>query len=175
MLFRSLPGDLLYPIKKITEKSQAVFVSEEEKPAFQLKLANQRLEDLNKIAQANQVKNLSPALKEFSTTKAKAEKEVTNSIKKKPEEAVKIAKKVAPEIQKINKKEREVLASLGLGPEEKTEESAEKIVIEVLINDAGQASLTKEQDDDLAKVKELYDNENYQGALQFYLTSSLNQ
>jgi len=42
----SLPGDLLYPLKKVTERGQAIFVSEEEKPGFQLKLTNERLEEL---------------------------------------------------------------------------------------------------------------------------------
>jgi len=38
----SLPGDFLYSIKKITERSQAVFISESEKPNFQLKLTSNR-------------------------------------------------------------------------------------------------------------------------------------
>jgi len=172
----SLPGDFLFPIKKITEKSQAVFISEAEKPNFQLKLTSERLEDLSRIVQANQVEKLSFALKEFSATKAEAEKEVTNSIKSKPEEAVQIAKKVAPELQEINEKEGEVLASLGLEPtEEETGEPAEKTIVGILINDAANASLTEEQEDDLAKIIEHYENGNYQGALELYLTGSLNQ
>jgi len=172
----SLPGDFLYSIKKITERSQAVFVSGDEKPIFQFKLANNRLEELAKIAQANQVNKLSSALKEFSAAKSEAKKEVVNSIKNKPEEAVEIAKKVAPELQEINEREDQVLASLGLEPvQEETGEPTEKTVIEVLIQDVENSSLTEEQENDLAKVKELYDNENYQGALEFYLTSSLNQ
>ena len=172
----SLPGDFLYSIKKITERSQAVFISESEKPNFQLKLTSNRLEDLARIVEANQVSKLSSALKELSASKSEAKKEVVNSIKNKPEEAVEIAKKVAPELQEINEREDQVLASLGLEPvQEETGEPTEKTVIEVLIQDVENSSLTEEQENDLAKVKELYDNENYQGALEFYLTSSLNQ
>lgn len=173
----SLPGDLLFPIKKITEKGRAVFISEAEKPNFQLKLTSERLDDLSKIAQANQVERLSFALKEFSATKAEAEKEVSNSIKNKSEEeAVKIAKKVALEIKEINEKEGEVLASLGLEPtKEGAGESTAKTIVGILINDAAHSSLTEEQEDDLAKIIEYYENNNYQGALELYLTGSLNQ
>jgi len=172
----ALPGDFLFPIKKITEKSRAFFVSESEKTDFQLKLTSERLEDLSRIAQANQVEKLSFALKEFSATKAEAEKEVANSIKNKSEEeAVKIAKKVAPEIKEINEKEGEVLASLGLEPtEEGTGEGAEKTIVEILINDAANSSLTEEQEDDLAKIIKHYEEGDYQGALELYLTGSLN-
>jgi len=172
----SLPGDFLYSIKKITERSQAVFISESEKPNFQLKLTSNRLEDLARIVEANQVSKLSSALKELSASKSEAKKEVVNSIKNKPEEAVEIAKKVAPELQEINEREDQVLASLGLEPvQEETGEPTEKTVIEVLIQDVENSSLTEEQENDLAKVKELYDNENYQGALDSYMISSLNR
>ena len=171
----SLPGDFLYSIKKITERSQAVFVSGDEKPIFQFKLANNRLEELAKIAQANQVNKLSSALKEFSAAKSEAKKEVVNSIKNKPEGAVEIAREVAIELQELNEKEVRVLASLGLEPVKESGELTEKTMIEILIKSAEDASLTEEQENDLAGVKELYDSENYQGALEFYLTSSLNQ
>ena len=172
----SLPGDFLYSIKKITERSQAVFISESEKPNFQLKLTSNRLEDLARIVEANQVSKLSSALKELSASKSEAKKEVVNSIKNKPEEAVEIAKKVAPELQEINEREDQVLASLGLEPvQEETGEPTEKTVIEVLIQDVENSSLTEEQENDLAGVKELYDSENYQGALDSYMISSLNR
>ncbi len=61
----SLPGDLLYPIKRIAEKSQAIFVSENEKPQASLELANKRLEELTKITETNQVKKIDPAGNEF--------------------------------------------------------------------------------------------------------------
>ena len=126
--------------------------------------------------EGNQVSKLSSALKELSASKSEAKKEVVNSIKNKPEEAVEIAKKVAPELQEINEREDQVLASLGLEPvQEETGEPTEKTVIEVLIQDVENSSLTEEQENDLAKVKELYDNENYQGALDSYMIRSLNQ
>ena len=61
----SLPGDSLYYLKKITEKSQMIFSSEEERPRIKLELVNKRLEELDQIAQENEVGKLAPALKEY--------------------------------------------------------------------------------------------------------------
>ncbi|MFC1789715.1 hypothetical protein ACFLYY_01925, partial [Patescibacteria group bacterium] len=47
----ALPGDPLFALKKVTEKTQAIFVSEGEFSNIQLGFANKRLEELNKIVQ----------------------------------------------------------------------------------------------------------------------------
>ncbi len=171
----SLPGDLLYPVKKITEKSQAVFVSEEEKPKLQLELTNKRLEELNKVAETNQVKNLAPALREFETTKTTAKKEVVNLIKNKSEkETIKVAKDIAPKLTDLNEKEKEVYASLNIESPEGVNQTAEKAVVEILIKDAKNSSLTEKQKTDLAKVEEYYKSGDYQEALNLFMTGSLN-
>ena len=61
----SLPGDLLYSVKKITERSQSVFVSEDNIIKFELNIAEKRLDDLAKVTQKNSVKNLAPAINEY--------------------------------------------------------------------------------------------------------------
>ncbi len=174
----SLPGDSLYSIKKITEKSQAVFVSEEELPKYNLEIVSKRLEDLNKIAETNQVKKLAPALNEFEATKVVAKGIVSETIKNKPEaEAIKIAKKVALKLSEINEKEEKVFTSLGIEVEQEiNNEPAEKTVIELLVKDARNSSLTEEQEKDLVKIEQLINSENYVEALELYLTSaSLNK
>jgi len=75
---KSLPGEPLFVIKKITEKSRAVFVAENEKPKVQLELANKRLEDLAKIAQTNDVRKLAPAIDEFQANVSEAAKNLEN-------------------------------------------------------------------------------------------------
>ena len=168
----SLPGDPLYLIKKITEKSQAVFISEEGKSAFQLKLTSERLDDLTKVVEANQVGKLSPALKEFTAAKAEAQKELAKTIQGKSEtEAIKLAKKVAPELRVMNEKEGQVLSSLGLEPEQ-TEVSAEKTVVELLIKDLETASLTEEQANLFSQAKADYENGEYWQALEKILLLS---
>ncbi len=170
----SLPGDPLYSIKKLTEKSQAVFVPAGEKTNFQFKLTNERLSDLAQIAQANQVGKLSPALKEFNTTKVVARQGLVNSMKgKSTEEATAIAKKIAPELQTMNAKETEVLTSLGLEPEkETTNEPAEKAVVELLIKDLEKDTLTGVKAELLEQAKQHLAVGNYSLALEKILLLS---
>lgn len=171
----SLPGNLLYYVKRAAEKGQAVFVSAEEKPKYELEMANKRLGELNKIAQTNQVKNIAPALSEFKMTRAAAKKSVSNSIKGKTEkEAIKIAKQVAGELNEVNKGEVRVFGSLGIDSEGNENGSVDKIVIELLLKDAESSTLTEEQAEDLVKVKGYYENGDYAKALESYLTNSLN-
>ncbi len=170
----SLPGDPLYSIKKLTEKSQAVFVPVGEKTNFQFKLTNERLSDLAQIAQANQVGKLSPALKEFNTTKVVARQGLVDSMKgKSTEEAIEIAKKIAPELQAMNEKEAEVLASLQLESEkEVTDEPAEKAVVELLLKDLEGANLIGEKAELLAQAKADFETGNYWKALENILLLS---
>ena len=171
----ALPGDPLYSLKRISERTQSVFVSKEEQPKLQLELTNKRLEELNKVAEANQVKRLAPALNEFETTKIAAKKEVVNSIKNKSEkEAIKVAKDIAPKLADLNEKEKKVYATLNIESTEGTEQTAEKAVVEILIKDAKNSTLTEEQKADLVKVEEYYKSGDYQEALNLFMAGSLN-
>ena len=175
----SLPGDILYPVKKISEKAQGIFVSKDKQPDFHLELAKKRLEELNRTVKENQVKRLAPAMKEYEATKKAAEKEVVASIRNKPvKEAVEIAKKAAPVLNKINKQEKETYSVLGIEPSDEgagEDADAEKSVVEYLIKGAEASSLTEQQSKDLAEVKNYYKIGDYEKALEYYLTSSLNK
>lgn len=46
----SLPGNLLYPLKQLSEKGRVFFASEDEKPLMQLEFASQRVSELVKVA-----------------------------------------------------------------------------------------------------------------------------
>jgi len=171
----ALPGDPLYSLKRITEKAQSVFVSKEEQPKLQLELTNKRLEELNKVAEANQVKRLAPALNEFETTKIAAKKEVVNSIKNKSgKEATKVAKDIASKLNEVNENEKKVYATLNIESTGGVEQTAEKAVVEILIKDAKNSTLTEEQKTDLVKVEEYYKSGDYQEALNLFMTGSLN-
>lgn len=163
----SLPGDPLYLIKKITEKSRAVFISEEGKSGFQLKLTSERLDDLAKVVEANQVGKLSPALKEFTAAKFEAQKELAKTIQNKSEtEAIKLAKKVAPELKAMNEKEGRVLSSLGLEPTQEADTPAEKTVVELLLKDLENATLNEEQQGLFTEAKADYEKGEYWSALE---------
>jgi hypothetical protein len=154
----SLPGDLLYPIKKITEKARVVFVSETEKPKANLELANKRLEEINQIAQNNEVRKLVPAINEFQASILKVTENLT---------ALKGAdiKEIAKETQKLeeNKKKAE---SLGIEVGETEElESAYKILAEREIKNLEQNSLTETQEEVLKEAKEYFEKGDFATAL----------
>ncbi len=164
----SLPGDSLYLIKKITEKSQAVFVSKEEKPTFQLKLTNQRLEELAKIVEANQVEKLAPAINEVQTSIAQ-----TSQNLKEVAEPEKVAKAVVEETQKLKetKQEIEQVLATKIVSEEAEEEFEEALLpcykawAEMLITDLESGTLTEAQQEMLESAKEDIEQGNYERAL----------
>ena len=103
----ALPGELLYSVKKMAEKTQAVFVSESEMPKYNLEIANKRLEDLNEIAETHQGQKLAQAIEEVEKSKAKAVKDISKI--KDPKQAI----EANQEIVKI-KQNTEKIKSLGV-------------------------------------------------------------
>jgi hypothetical protein len=136
---------LFYPLKRITEKSQAIFVSEAEKPKAQLELSNKRLEELTQIAQNNQTPKLAPAINEFQKSVAVAVKNL-----ERPQGA---AKQVIDETKKLleNKEKAESLGVV-IGDTEELDDAARN-VIESQIKDLEKRSLTDEQKEDLETAK----------------------
>lgn len=162
----ALPGELLYPIKKLAEKSQKIFVSEEKKPEFQLKLTEKRLAELEEIVEKNETKKLSSALSELKTSKLHADKEVSK-IKNNPE----TMKEIASIIEKNNVKEKQILSSLGLQVEEE-KEPAGKLVADYLIKNLEKSSLTEKQKELLEEAKEYFEEGDYSLALSKALEAS---
>ena len=97
----SLPGDPLYLLKKISEKSQAVFISETEKPKAQLELVNKRLEELTKIAETNQVKKIAPALEEYQASIVQAAKNLKEAKEPDVKEIAEATKKLEENKKKV--------------------------------------------------------------------------
>ena len=175
----SLPGELLYPIKKITEKAQAVFVSETEKPQASLELADKRLEELTKIAQTNQVKKLAPAINEFQASVSEAARNLSR-IDATTTDAVAV-KKVVDRAKNIEKKVEEV-KSLGVVIEEQEleelQEVSSKLELELLVSvlknmiaDLENRTLTEEKEEILLQMKELAEEGKYLEALELYFTN----
>ncbi|MCH8741608.1 hypothetical protein IH779_01790 [Patescibacteria group bacterium] len=154
----SLPGDFLYPVKRISEKGRAVFVSEKEKPKAQLELANKRLDELTKIAEENQVRKLAPAISEFQASLYQAAKDL-----KKPS---KLTQEIVDQTQRLKEKREKIKVSYGIniGESEEYKNTLREIVqrnIEVL----EESSLTENQETLLVEAKEDFDAENFTGAL----------
>ncbi|MFH1451009.1 MAG: DUF5667 domain-containing protein [bacterium] len=171
----SLPGDLLYPVKRATEEMRTEFVSEGEKANVHLEMANRRVDELAKIAENNQVEKLATALNELKTTKEAVKDNVTTMAKNKPsQEMVKVAKEIAVKLDKVNKKETEVMAILGIEAKE-NEQTAEKAVAELLIEDAEQSLLTETQTFHLEEAKRYFSEESYKRSLEEILLVSYPQ
>ena len=64
----SLPGELLFTLKKISEGKDTIFCSNDQKPIRNFELANKRLEELYLIAGSNEIKKITPAINEFQST-----------------------------------------------------------------------------------------------------------
>ena len=167
----SLPGDLLYPIKKITERSRAVFISEEKLPKYNLELANKRLEELNEIIQTQRAQRLAPAISEFQAQAREAAKNLP--------EIKEIEKIVAP-ANKLEENKRKVEEVLAIRIETEELDNALAQLVEREIKDLEGRTLTEEQQKLLTEAKELYEAGNYGQALekllilsQYYSTSGV--
>lgn len=156
----ALPGDFLYPVKRVVEKAQSVFVSTEDKPTAQLELVNKRLEELTQIAQSNQAQKLAPAINEFQASASQAAKDL-----KRTKDTKKITKEVVEETKKLVEN-RQKVESLGVmvGDSEELDQALAQIV-EEQIKDLEKRTLTEEQKEILKKAKENYEAKDYSGAL----------
>jgi hypothetical protein len=161
----SLPGDLLFSVKKLAERSRGVFVSEKEKPGVQFELVNKRLEELARITENNQTQKLASSLNEVKNSKETAKKELSKAIANKSKtEAIKIAREIAPKLIEIGEKEKKVYTALGV--EDKEGMPEQKIVAELLINDLKNSSLTDLQKNILSEAEKNYEAGNFSAALE---------
>jgi hypothetical protein len=154
----ALPGDSLYSLKRISEKSRVVFVSETNKPKAHLELANKRLEELTKIATTNQTEKLASALSEVQASVSQAAKDL-----KKPK---KITKEIVDQTKKLeeNKGKVEALGVL-IGETEKLDNALSQLV-EREIQDLEGQTLSEEKTRLLEQVKEDFEAGNFSDALE---------
>ncbi|UZE93488.1 MAG: hypothetical protein IB617_01490 [Candidatus Nealsonbacteria bacterium] len=156
----ALPGEFLYYLKKITERSQLILSSEEERPGLNLELVNKRLEELNQIAQNNEVRKLAPALKEYQASVFEAVKSLTKITATTSDSLV--IKGIAEKTQKLEEN-KEILGTL-LEIDEKL--NPVKVVAELLIKDMEKTFLTEEDEEILEQAKQDFENGNYSEALE---------
>jgi len=163
----SVPGDFLYSFKKIAEKSRTIFVSEQELPQTSLELANKRLEELTKIAEANQVKKLTPAIIEFQASLSEAARSLSR-MEATSSDPIAI-KKIVEETKKLDEKKQLVEEALGVvfGGEEfdELQEVSEKLEVKMVIDDLETRTLNEEQAEILNRMKELAKEGKYSEAL----------
>ena len=163
-----LPGDLLYSVKKISEQARLSLASEEEKPKVQLELTQKKLDELRKIAEENRGKNLASAVQEVEESM----KQTAESLKKVAEvrNDGKIVKEVKEKVDIIEEQKGEVesILSTKLNSQELDEakNSYYKSLVEQEIEELENSELTLEQNEFLEQAKELFQEGNYQEALE---------
>jgi len=165
----ALPGDILYSVKKVTERARLSFVSEEERPSLQLEYANERLETIVKVVEAKKTKKLAPIIEEYQANVSEAAKSLTKVAEPNVKEIVQKTKKLEENKQKIE-------ASLGIvvGEIEELDIALAQIVEEQIEDLEGQI-LSERQEELLEKARENYQEGNYSKALEIILFLSYPQ
>lgn len=162
---KSVPGDSLFSIKKITEQSETLFVSLGEKAKLNLETTNKRLDDLVKIAEGNQIKKLAPAIIEYQQSVSRAAESLAQA---EPEVIVEQVKKLEETADKIK------LYGIEIGESEELNMALAQVV-EKEIKDLEEKTLTEEQENALKEVKTDYEAGKYSQALEKILILSNNE
>jgi len=159
----SLPGEWLYPFKKVAEQSQKPFASAG--PEFDIKIANNRLDDLSKVV--NSGRKLAPAINEYQESVSQVARSITaNQIKSNPA----AVKEVVKEVKNIEKRADEI-KSLGIQIDENIElDSALVQLIKDQVKDLEGRTLDQEQSEILEEIKADLQAGRYSDALEEVLT-----
>lgn len=169
---QTLPGDLLFTLKKVTEQSQIVFLSDEGQTKYNLEIAQRRLEDLNKLAESGKVKNMAPTITEFQSSISEAAKSLVKGGSQDNAEAI---KEIALDVKKLAENKSKI-ESLGVKIEE-TEELNDALapLVQKEITDLEKSSLTEVQQKLLDWAKIDAENGDYSAALiKIWQISNLN-
>jgi len=153
----ALPGELLFQLKKITEKGKTMFASEQERPAISLFLANERLMDLVTIAEENQAQKLAPAMNEFKLKTVEVAKNLAS--------VTKVSEEIVAQFKEFeeNKAKMEQVLATKVDTEEYDIALAQLVEREILALEEN--TLTEEDQEILEGIKEYFENGEYSEAL----------
>ncbi|MDP2741445.1 MAG: hypothetical protein Q8O66_02015 [bacterium] len=160
----TMPGDLLFSVKKATEQSQTAFTGGNNLKN-NLENYDRRVQDLVRVVKEKRGNNIPSAISEVKASMAGAVKSLTSAVTQKS----KNIKEIAIEIKKIedNKKQLKTLG-IDIGATEGTKEldSVLAPLVGSEIKDLEKASLTEEQKAELEAIKEFYNNGKFAEALE---------
>lgn len=157
---QSGPGDTLFSLKKALEQTQTVLLTQAEKSKYDLEQANNRLEDLQKIAKGNQTKKLGAAINEYKASVSEVAKNLSNELNQEK------IKEIAQGVKLLAEKEKEV-KSLGVEIDSNTDMDlalVETIMKEV--NKLKMEDLSDNQKSILNQVEEACKSGNFADALE---------
>jgi len=156
----SLPGDMLYPIKRVGEKAIVYLIPEKSRPNLQLVIANDKLENIAKAVETNQTKKIIPIVKEYQANVSEA----TQNLKK----VVKADAKDIEEIIQTNKTLEETKQNIEktyavLLPDNKDlNEEITRLECQNLIEGLNGFNFSPPQEIIFNQIKEDFKNKNYQ-------------
>jgi len=169
----TVPGDLLFSLKKITEKSQTVFVSEQTQLRHDFEIVNRRMDDLIKADENNQAKKIVSAVKEVQESISQVAKNLEKI--EEPERAI----EAIIEIRKIEERQEQIGKVLATGVEPGEErvnpiQELYKTPASVLIRslESLREGLDTEQIKLLEEARADFENGNYSEALEKVLRIS---
>jgi hypothetical protein len=153
----SVPGDSLFALKRFTEQSQAVFIADSYQSIHNLEIAGKRLDDLTKIAQHNDVKNLASAITEYNETVSKAAQGLSQADN---------VEDVALEVKRLQEKE-DVVRSFGIEiSDNKDLDDALAKIVKRELKDLKDKELTEEQELIVADIEQDVEAGDYSSALE---------
>ena len=149
----TMPGDLLFPIKRITEQTQNP-----------MQVAYNRSEDLVQIVKENKTQNLDSAISEFKASMVDAAKKLTQDLAQNSDnDSIKLA---IAEVKKIQDNQKQ-LETLGINiGEAKDLDNVLALLVQDQIESLDEATLTDKQQEELSDIKDLYSQEKYSEALE---------
>lgn len=162
----TMPGDMLFSVKKMTEQGQTAFVSKENQLQNNFAIASRRLDDLTQVVKDNRTQNIEPAIKEFQASILEVTKNLIDNIGQKGSQEI---KDIAVQIKKMEDNKKQ-LQTLGVNLEDTRESkelnSALAPLVQREIDDLEKTTLTEEQEKTTQTVKDLYTEGKYSDALE---------
>lgn len=162
----TLPGDMLFTVKKITEQSQAALVGADVLKNS-MDVLDKRSQELVKAVKENKENNIPSAINEVKQGIADATKNITDALKENPESI----KDLAIEVRKIEEN-KEQLRALGIDISATENVDLYQMLDEQEIASLEASTLSEEQQTALAEIKALYEEEKYLEAFEKILLIS---
>ncbi len=166
----TVPGDMLFSVKKLTEQSQTAFVPQKNQLQDNFRTANKRLNDLTQAVKDKKIQNIAPGIREFQASISSATRNLIDGIGQKDSQSI---KEIALQVKKIedNKKELQTLGvDLEATQESKDLNNALASLVQREIDDLEKTTLTEDQQKIMQTVKDLYADSKYFDALEEILT-----
>jgi len=157
----TMPGDLLFPIKKIAEQSQAALTGQTTLKQDVVNL-NSRINDLAQVAKDGRKNNIPSAISEINTNLS----QLAKSLKDNPAQDSKTLKEIAVSLKMLAN-----VPGTDLSENQDVKDLYQTIV-QSQIADLQKTTLTDEQKSTLIEIKELYEDGKYVEALEKILLIS---